>query len=153
MIRPQILEAAKEYARNASQSRVNGWDKFWCYARPTNKYIGTLTKITFEIGKKEVSQEDLLKLIQEEITKRIESSDSYFLAGFRAFSTNELFYQMEIDRDFIMNNLLDSEELLADLEKSVEYVKINELFQRVKDYQALVATHQCLLNVLYGGDK
>ena len=148
-LKPFILEAAREYLNNAHQDKVNGWDKYWCYARPTNKYIGTLTKITFEIGKKELDKDQLLSAIKLEIEKRILSGDSYFLSGFRAFSTNEMFYRQEMSRDHILNNVLDSDELLSQLEQCAEFPKITELYQRIKDYRHEQLAHDALIDEIY----
>lgn len=146
---PFINEAAKEYLKNSHQDKVNGWDKFWCYSRPSQKYIGTLTKLTFEVGKKELAQDQLLVSIKKEIERRILKGDSYFLAGFRAFSTNELFYKQEQSRDFILNNVLDSDELLSQLEKCTEFSKITELFQRIKDYRHEQFSHDSLIEKIH----
>lgn len=78
-----INKAAQEYMKNSFQQKVEGWDKWWAYCRPSHRHIGSLSKITFEVGKKEVTEAELLEKIKANITKRLIEGESHFTSGFR----------------------------------------------------------------------
>jgi hypothetical protein len=143
-----ISEAAKEYLKNSIQQKSDGWDNWWAYCRPSSRHIGSLTKITFDIGKKELSNDELLEKIKSEIKRRLADGDSYFLAGMRSFSEEGFFYRLETNRDHIITNILDSSELTSALEACAEYPAINELFQRIKDYQHDLVTFESTRELL-----
>lgn len=130
-----IRDVVSEYMKNSQQQKNDGWDEYWCYSRPGSRNIGSLTKIIFKIGKKELFGDDLRDALEKEVIRRLEEGDSYFIGGVRTFACDDAFYNIENDRDYIMNELLDSPELIEQLEKCVEYPKLNEMFQRIRDYQ------------------
>lgn len=137
-----VNDISKEYLKNYTQQKSDGWDEYWIYARPSNRHIGSLTKITFKVGKKELSEDEVLEAIKVEVMRRLQDGDSYFLGGIRTFIEDDLFYKIESDRDFILSNFLDNKQLFKELEMCTEYPKINELFQRIKDYEHNEVTYE-----------
>jgi len=145
----QIEEVVQIYLRHLHiQEKGNGWNGWNGFSTPGN-FVGfsnssrydrsvNLSKVTFEVTdkKKKPTDKECEDALRKEISQRLERASRPFVDGVYHYFRSKVSSRMLMYLDAIESLIQDhGDEICEALLERAEYPNINELMQRIKDYQ------------------